>query len=443
MKVLDVAISLLERYPLCDHCLGRQFALLGHGLTNRDRGHTIKLSLTIDAHRSLLEKREDGARVLQTLATNGMLPLAGQILEEHGLSLKKPESKCYICENAFQRLDGLSRQALEKLSAYEFSSFLVGSELPAEIENREDEVKALFGLRWGEDIRNEVSREIGKRVAESTGKRVEYKRPDIVVLVNPFSDSVNLKVSSVFIAGRYKKLVRGIPQAAWICRACRGKGCPRCHGTGRMYQESVEGYIATPILEAVGGSDEKIHAAGREDIDARALGTGRPFIMEVRDPKRRNIDLQKLQTIVNKYARGKVRVTGLRTSSKEEVVRLKSVGQTEKTYQATIEFQREISDNDLRRLENSLTGLVVKQLTPKRVSHRRSNRVRERQIYEAKAKRLGPRRAELLLKCQGGLYVKELVSGDDGRTKLSVAEILNNPAKCTKLDVLAVVMEGF
>jgi tRNA pseudouridine synthase 10 len=210
-----------------------------------------------------------------------------------------------------------------------------------------------------------------------------------------------------------------------------------------MYRESVEGYIAAPILEATGGSDEKIHAAGREDIDARALGTGRPFIIEVRDPKRRNVDLRKLQRMVNKYARGKVRVTGLRTSSKEEVVRLKSVGQTEKTYHVTIEFQRAVSGEDLKKLENLLAGLVVKQLTPTRVSHRRSNRIREKQIYEARAKRLGPRRAELLLKCQGGLYVKELISGDDGRTKPSIAEILNNPARCTKLDVLSVVMEGF
>ena len=29
-----------------------------------------------------------------------------------------------------------------------------------------------------------------------------------------------------------------------------------------------------------------LHAAGREDIDVRMLGTGRPFIFEVMDPKR-------------------------------------------------------------------------------------------------------------------------------------------------------------
>ena len=34
----------VEAYPLCDHCLGRQFALLGRGLENDRRGQALKLS---------------------------------------------------------------------------------------------------------------------------------------------------------------------------------------------------------------------------------------------------------------------------------------------------------------------------------------------------------------------------------------------------------------
>ena len=36
---------------------------------------------------------------------------------------------------------------------------------------------------------------------------------------------------------------------------------------------------------------------------------------------------------------------------------------------------------------------------------------------------------------EGGLYIKELISGDDGRTKPSFAEILGCKAICVKLDV--------
>jgi tRNA pseudouridine synthase 10 len=44
------------------------------------------------------------------------------------------------------------------------------------------------------------------------------------------------------------------------------------------------------------------------------------------------------------------------------------------------------------------------------------------------------------IRCQGGLYVKELVTGDEGRTTPSVSEILKNKAKPIKLDVLNVII---
>jgi tRNA pseudouridine synthase 10 len=51
------------------------------------------------------------------------------------------------------------------------------------------------------------------------------------------------------------------------------------------------------------------------------------------------------------------------------------------------------------------------------------------------------KKALLYIRCQGGLYVKELVSGDEGRTVPNVSVLLDNPAKTLKLDVLNVIME--
>jgi tRNA pseudouridine synthase 10 len=45
------------------------------------------------------------------------------------------------------------------------------------------------------------------------------------------------------------------------------------------------------------------------------------------------------------------------------------------------------------------------------------------------------------IRCQGGLYIKELISGDEGRTDPSVATIINVEAKPLELDVLKVIME--
>ena len=40
--------------------------------------------------------------------------------------------------------------------------------------------------------------------------------------------------------------------------------------------------------------------------------------------------------------------------------------------------------------------------------------------------------------CDGGCYVKELISGDEGRTSASISEIAMNPAICTELDVIEI-----
>jgi tRNA pseudouridine synthase 10 len=73
--------------------------------------------------------------------------------------------------------------------------------------------------------------------------------------------------------------------------------------------------------------------------------------------------------------------------------------------------------------------------------HRRADLTREKYIYEVKVKKLSLKKAEMKISCQGGLYVKELVSGDEGRTTPNVSDLLGNRAKPLKLDVLNIIMD--
>jgi tRNA pseudouridine synthase 10 len=290
-------------------------------------------------------------------------------------------------------------------------------------------------------MRNEFGRALGKKIAEQSGKTVDFRKPDIVLLINPFTEKIKLQPNPLYIAGSYKKLVRGIPQSRWFCSHCHGKGCEKCNWTGKMYPESVEEIIAKPFLEATGGTKASFHAGGREDIDARMLGKGRPFIIQITKPKKRFIDLKKMEDLVNSYAKGKVAISRLHFADKAAVRRLKRAESSQKEYRVIIEFENKISTDDIRLLEEKLTNVMVKQRTPLRVLHRRADLTREKYIYEVKVKKLSPKKVEMRIRCQGGLYVKELVTGDDGRTTPSVSEILKNKAKPIKLDVLNVIME--
>jgi tRNA pseudouridine synthase 10 len=440
MEILEKAQKMLEKHPLCNHCLGRQFALLGYGLDNKKRGEALKLLLTLKGHQLALSKQKSGITLLKKLATNGSFDMAGEILKRMG---KKPGEKrqCFLCEGRFNSINELVNSALKELDNYEFSSFLVGIELPTEAEEREDEFKAEFEVKHGESLRNEFSREIGKELSEVTEKTVDYKRPDVVILVKPFSGGVHLQVNPLFIAGRYRKLVRGIPQSRWLCMKCRGRGCQRCNWTGKMYPESVEEIIGEPTLEIAEGEAIAFHGAGREDIDARMLGRGRPFVIEIKKPKKRFFDLQRLAQTVNERAKGKVEVSNLRLATKDTVRKLKKTEAAQKLYKVVVEFDKSISEEKLAKLAKALTNTIIRQHTPRRVLHRRADLVREKYIYMAKVKRLKPNKIEMRIRCQGGLYIKELITGDEGRTSPSVAEILNVEAKSLELDVLNVVMK--
>jgi tRNA pseudouridine synthase 10 len=434
------AQEMLETHPLCDHCLGRQFALLGYGVGDQKRGETLKLLLTMKNHQLALSGTKAGFSNLRILAANGSFEMAAEILRNMRKRPRK-QRECYLCQGLFKSVDTLVQNALDALEAYEYTTFLVGIELPTTVEEREDEFKARFEVGYGESIRNEFSREIGKKIVVATNKLADYKKPDVVVLVRPFTGEVIIQPNPLYVRGEYKKLVRDIPQSKWFCRSCRGEGCPKCNGTGKMYQESVEEIIAGPLLEKTGGEDVAFHASGREDVDARMLGTGRPFVMEVKKPKRRFIDLQSLIEQVNELAKGKVEVLNLRSASKDDVKRLKRGEGSSKVYKVFIDFDRDVSDEELDAVSETLTKASIRQQTPLRVLHRRADLVREKYIYETHIKRLAPNRAEMKIRCQGGLYIKELVSGDEGRTVPSVASIINAEAKPLELDVLKVIME--
>ena len=90
----------------------------------------------------------------------------------------------------------------------------------------------------------------------------------------------------------------------------------------------------------------------------------------------------------------------------------------------------------------SLRDLVLRQETPRRVLHRRANLVRRRTVRNCSVEisETGPmvRRFDLTVRVQSGTYIKELISGDEGRTNPSISALLRAPCDCAELDVLEV-----
>jgi tRNA pseudouridine synthase 10 len=171
------------------------------------------------------------------------------------------------------------------------------------------------------------------------------------------------------------------------------------------------------------------------------LGEGRPFVIEVLAPHRRVIDLKAATEQINRSAEGKVAVDGLRFANKELVKRLKATSTTsKKVYKAIVQVSTPVRREELLVLESLPMPLEVRQRTPQRVLHRRADRLRRKRVFALQVTPQDEHKFELTIECQGGLYVKEFVSGDEGRTIPSVTEILGKPAVCQQLDVVNVAV---
>lgn len=384
---------------ICNHCLGRKLSSLVKGEDNLDR--------------------------------------AEKISEE--LNINQDDADCVICGNIFDRIDdelfGKIYNKIEHLGV-EFDTFLVGTSLDKAIKQKDDEISDSLDVVV-EPIKKELNRIIGSEIENNSDKEVSFEKQDIVINVDIRKKTkVRLQINPLFIEGKYNKYLRGIPQTKWPCTKCKGRGCDECNGTGKQYPESVEELLSERILEVTRGYEAKFHGAGREDIDVLMLGSGRPFVLEIKEPKIRKINLKELEEEINKSAEGKTAYHGLKFVERNRKAEIKvSSPDTYKVYKALVKCEEPYDKSKLKDLEKLDE---INQQTPIRVLRRRADKVRIKHVKELKSEVIDDYTFEITIKTEGGLYIKELISGDEGRSKPNVSEILGVNAVCAQLDVVEV-----
>lgn len=410
-EILAKASSLIEltNGNICNHCLGRKFSDVVEGNGNVERGEKIRKAL------ELPEYDED--------------------------------TKCDICSDIFKEIDSsLLDLVYEKIDflEVEFDTFVVGCKLPKEIVEKDALISEKLGLDV-EILKREVNREMGKILEKNLPQEVDFDKEDVIIMADfrrmlkedvEKPVQVRIQINPIFIEGRYNKLVRNIPQTKWPCRKCKGRGCEACNFTGKQYPESVEELLSQTALKYSKGYEAKFHGAGREDIDVRMLGDGRPFVLEIKEPRIRKLDLEKIEKEANEEAEGKTSYHNLKYTVRKRKAEIKtSSPDTYKVYRALVECEDEIREEDLDKLQSLHT---IQQRTPIRVSHRRADKIREKEVKELSCKYINPHSFEMIIKTEGGLYIKELISSDEGRSKPSVSEVLGTQAICAELDVIEV-----
>ena len=295
----------LVRIGTCDHCLGRLGGKKRYEQTIAESGAEIRASVVQrDSH-------------LENARTE--IPL------------------CPFCENLYEEADLLADIIHDAIQPYEATRLQLGARIPKDQIAAEEELRKRLGAGGSDALKSGLVTEIARNLNDRLdGKKLVNDKPQILALIDVLTLTVELDIRAHYLYGRYQKLERGIPQTRWPCRACKGRGCEKCEGTGLQYKKSVQDLIGNPLLGLFEAKEHAFHGMGREDIDVRCLGQGRPFVIEMKEPKIRTVDLDAAMNSINELAEGSIKITGLRSSNRSEVVRVKDTP-AEKSY--TIRFR--------------------------------------------------------------------------------------------------------
>ena len=237
---------------------------------------------------------------------------------------------------------------------------------------------------------------------------------------------------SVFVAGRYNKYSQELSQTPWLL-----------DDGSRMHESSIQELICEPLLKHFGAREYRFSASGREDIDVRMLGNGRPFAVELVDPHRPLHTVEEfaeMQKEINDSTK-LVQVAHLQAVSASATAMLKEAESAKiKHYRALVWTSKRFTDADKATLEG-VHDLVLQQKTPIRVLHRRSLATRTKIIHAIAVEQLSPHFVVLSLKTSAGTYIKEFCHGDIGRTLPNVGSLLGCEADILQLDVTGVETE--
>ncbi len=326
---------------------------------------------------------------------------------------------CFVCRGLMDKAKKMAEAAARRAKRFQFRTFTVGVSLPEGVQEREDEMRSVLKLKGNETIKIQAARMVAARVSAVLRRRVDRQRPDLTLLVDFGASGVSVTTRPVFYYGRYTKPA-GVSQRRSFCAQCRGAGCKKCRNTGFERKPSVEGALRDKLAGFSGSQKMTFTWLGSEDRESRVYPPGRPFVAEVKSPRKRVFP----RKFGARLREGLVSVTsGKALPSKP--VRLPAFRFLTEI-RATAASR--VGPEGLAELKSRFRHAAVRFDRP-------YNRPTVKTVYRASAKARG---RTLLIEAEldGGLPVKRFVSGE--LVSPSVSEVLKTEVGCRSFDICGV-----
>jgi tRNA pseudouridine synthase 10 len=376
-KIVPIAEKIIEKYYLCDYCLGRLFSKQLHLSSNKLLGKKLKNNLD-------------------------------------------STEKCYICKNLFDNLEHFLKLMLDTSSNYTFKTFSVGTMIKPSIVDRDDFIRSQYKLKGIDSIKTDITKELSRLYSRKTKREIDHIDPEATFTVNLKEELCQLRSKSITISGRYVKSKRGYPQKQKSCDNCSGKGCRICDFHGIADFESIEGVISKLIFKKFGGTIAKFTWMGGEDKSSLVLGSGRPFFVKIQNPLKRKSRLSDTEIDSIKLHNLKLVLESPKKSLKfSSTIRIK------------ISTESQIDSKSLKKLKDLTTNPVV--------VYDKSGKRSEKKVFEVKYKKNSKNLFTLVITAEGGLPIKRLVIGDD--VTPNVSQILETLCVSEEFDFLDVKVQ--
>lgn len=334
---------------------------------------------------------------------------------------------------------------------YHFDTFLIGAALPAHLYEKEDRIRARFKIRGRENIKSQFMRDLRKKFRECTKKQIDFLYPDIVINLQFEKETtlgINIKMRPIIILGRYVKKNRGIPQR----KGGDYIGCddmnvqnefsPSINVTPlpastvlastvlavRTQEDiSIQSILSREILKITKGERIKFSWIGSEDEESLVSGSGRPFFVQVLNPKairlnKRNLNFPRYGLFVNieRYFK-KLPEQPVQFIAKTRIV---------------IQSSRQLGEEEVLKIKSLADSIVV---FPNQKNKSRSSTKR---IYSVDVIKIDNRVFELHLVAEGGLAIKQFVEGRE-TINPNVSTAANLQCECLFFDILDVWIKEY
>ncbi len=300
-----------------------------------------------------------------------------------------------------------------------FNSIDIGSSIPLQFFEKEDNLRSLFKIKGIPNIKNHYNKIIREEIIKETGYSIDHQTPDIKIDIhidNKLNHEITYKTKELLLLGRYNKYQRGINQRLKKNIINNTEKHPEnlCEETN-----TIEHIILEFLYSRTGSKDIKIGWLGSEDKNSLVLGKGRPFIVKINNPKIR--EFEKHLDIKNEVYLNFQEINSIEQHFYEKYkIQIKLLIKL---------LDDEIEQSDLEQNINKFTG---------ETSFFVKKKIVKKKIYSAVFKILDKSNFEMELILDNGIPIKQLIGGNE-YIEPSLSKIINKKCECIIFDIIDVI----